>query len=107
MRSLALTGLAGQLAQASELVRFSEGEIELRVPPAAKHLADKTYQDKLRASLESHFGRPVRLAVKVGETTGNTARDKASASISGDAFVKDLMEHFDATIVESSIKPNR
>ncbi|HEY6863150.1 MAG TPA: DNA polymerase III subunit gamma/tau [Burkholderiales bacterium] len=107
VRSLALTGLAGQLAQASELVRFSEGEIELRVPPAAKHLADKTYQDKLRASLESHFGRPVRLAVKVGETTGNTARDKASASISGDAFVKDLMEHFDATIVESSIKPNR
>jgi DNA polymerase-3 subunit gamma/tau len=107
VRSLGLTGLAGQLAQASELVRASEGEIELRVPPAAKHLAERTYQDKLRASLESRFGRPVRLAVKVGETAGNTARDKASASINGDAFVKDLVENFDATIVESSIKPNR
>jgi DNA polymerase III subunit gamma/tau len=107
VRSLGLTGLAGQLAQASELVRFSDGEIELRVPPAAKHLAEKTYQDKLRAALESHFGRPVRVGVKVGDIAGNTARDRASASISGDAFVKDLMENFDATIVESSIKPNR
>jgi DNA polymerase III subunit gamma/tau len=107
VRSLALTGLAGQLAQASELVRLADGEIELRVPPAAKHLAEKTYQDKLRAALETHFGRAMRLAVKIGEIAGNTARDRASAAISGDAFVKDLMEHFDATIVESSIKPNR
>src|SRR4051812_39003509 len=49
VRTLGLTGLAGQLAQASELVRFADGEIELRVPPASKHLAEKTYQDKLRA----------------------------------------------------------
>jgi DNA polymerase III subunit gamma/tau len=77
------------------------------VPPAAKHLAEKTYQDKLRAALQAHFGRPIRLSVQVGDTAGNTARDRASAAISGDAFVKNLMENFDATIVESSIKPTR
>jgi DNA polymerase III subunit gamma/tau len=102
-----LTGVAGQLAQASELRRFAESEIELRVPPAAKHLAEKSYQDKLRAALQAHFGRPIRLSVQVGDTAGNTARDRASAAISGDAFVKKLMENFDATIVESSIKPTR
>jgi DNA polymerase III subunit gamma/tau len=107
VRSLKLTGVAGQLAQASELRRFEDGLVELRLPPAAKHLAEKTYQDKLKAALESHFGRPVRLAIQIGDTAGNTARDRASAAISGDAFVKDLMENFDATIVESSIKPTR
>jgi DNA polymerase III subunit gamma/tau len=104
---LKLTGLAGQLAQASELRRFEGDAIELRLPPASKHLAEKNYQDKLKAALEAHFGRPIRLSVGVGETAGNTARDRASAAISGDAFVKDLVENFDATIVESSIKPTR
>jgi hypothetical protein len=43
----------------------------------------------------------------VGETGGNTARDRAVAAISGDAFVRDLVENFDATIMDSSIKPTR
>jgi DNA polymerase-3 subunit gamma/tau len=75
------------------------------VPPAAKHLAEKSFQDTLRGALQEHFGKPVRLVVKVGETGGNTARDRAAAAISQDAFVRDLVENFDATIVESSIKP--
>jgi hypothetical protein len=41
----------------------------------------------------------------VGETGGNTARGRAAAAINQDAFVRDLVENFDATIVESSIKP--
>ena len=76
-----------------------------RSPSAAKHLAEKSFQDKLRAALQEHFGRPVRLTVRVGETGGNTARDRAAAAISQDEFVRDLVENFDATIVESSIKP--
>jgi DNA polymerase-3 subunit gamma/tau len=75
------------------------------VPPAAKHLAEKSFQDKLRGALQEHFGRPVRLTVRVGETGGNTSRDRAASAISQDAFVRDLVENFDATIVESSIKP--
>jgi len=103
--SLNLGGVAKQLAQASELQRFDGESLDLCVPPAAKHLAEKSFQDKLRAALQEHFGRPVRLAVRVGETGGNTARDRAAAAISQDAFVRDLVENFDATIVESSIKP--
>jgi len=103
--ALNLGGVAKQLAQASELQRFDGEALELCVPPAAKHLAEKSFQDKLRGALQEHFGKPVRLTVRVGETGGNTARDRAAAAISQDAFVRDLVENFDATIVESSIKP--
>jgi DNA polymerase-3 subunit gamma/tau len=103
--ALNLGGVAKQLAQASELQRFDGESLELCVPPAAKHLAEKSFQDKLRGALQEHFGKPVRLSVRVGETGGNTARDRAAAAISQDAFVRDLVENFDATIVESSIKP--
>ncbi|TMH82774.1 MAG: DNA polymerase III subunit gamma/tau, partial [Betaproteobacteria bacterium] len=100
-------GIAKQLAQASELGSFDGEALELCVPPAAKHLAEKSYQEKLRAALQERFGKPVRLTVTIRETTGNSARDRAAAAVSRDAFVRDLVENFDATIVESSIKPMR
>src|SRR5262245_52681036 len=105
--ALNLGGVAKQLAQASELQSFDGDSLELCVPHAAKHLAEKSFQDKLRGALQEHFGRPVRLTVRVGETGGNTARDRAAAAISQDTFVRDLVENFDATIVESSIKPTQ
>jgi len=105
--SLDLGGIAKQLAQASELGSFDGEALELCVPPAAKHLAEKSYQEKLRAALQERFGKPVRLTVTIRETTGNSARDQAAAAVSRDAFVRDLVENFDATIVESSIKPVR
>jgi len=103
--SLNLGGVAKQLAQASELKRFDGDTIELCVPPAAKQMAEKSFQDKLRGALQAHFGKAVRLTVTISETTGNTARDRAAAAVNQDAFVRDLVENFDATIVESSIKP--
>src|SRR6266700_2030174 len=103
--SLDLGGIAKQLAQVSELKSFDGETLELRVPPSAKHLAEKNFQDKLRGALQERFGKPVRLAVTISETTGNSARDRAASAISQDAFVRDLVENFDATIVESAIKP--
>ena len=84
---------------------FDGDVIELCVPITMKHLADKPYQDKLKAALQDHLGRPVRLGVKIGGTTGNTAQDQAVASIQQDPFVRDMVENLDATIVTSSIKP--
>jgi DNA polymerase-3 subunit gamma/tau len=103
--SLQLGGIAKQLAQASELKRFDGETIELCVPPAARQMAEKSFQDKLRGALQAHFGKPIRLNVTISETSGNTARDRAATAVSQDAFVRDLVENFDATIVESSIKP--
>ena len=83
---------------------------------AAKHLADRVYQDKLRAALQEHFGKSVALKIVIGEISGNTAavqaqserqarQGKALEAIHGDAFVRDLMDTFDATIVSDSVKP--
>ncbi len=104
-KSLNVSGMAKQLAQQSELKSFDGDAMELCVPIAMKHLAEKPYQDKLKAALQEYFGRPIRFAVKIGGTTGNTAQDQAVASIQQDAFVRDMVENLDATIVTSSIKP--
>jgi DNA polymerase-3 subunit gamma/tau len=90
--------------------------MELGLAFAAKHLADRAYQDKLRAALQEHFGKPVALRIVIGEICGNTAAVKAEnerrarhakalEAIQGDAFVRDLMDTFDATIVGDSVKP--
>jgi len=56
--SLDIGGIAKQLAQASELASFDGEALELCVPPAAKHLAEKSYQEKLRGALQERFGKP-------------------------------------------------
>jgi DNA polymerase-3 subunit gamma/tau len=113
---LKVSGVARQLAQQSELRGFDGESMELGLAFAAKHLADRVYQDKLRAALQEHFGKPVALRIVIGEIGGNTAAVKAEnerrarhakalEAIQGDAFVRDLMDTFDATIVGDSVKP--
>jgi DNA polymerase-3 subunit gamma/tau len=113
---LKVSGVAKQLAQQSELRSFDGESIELGLAFSAKHLADRTYQDKLRAALQEYFGKSVALKIVIGEITGITAavqaqserqarQGKALEAIHGDAFVRDLMDTFDATIVSDSVKP--
>jgi DNA polymerase III subunit gamma/tau len=106
-KSLNVSGLVKQLAQQSELKSFDGEALELSVPAASKHLAERPYQEKLKTALQERFGRPVQLTIRVGGTTGNTVQDQAVASIQQDAFVREMVENFDATIVTSSIKPAR
>src|SRR5205814_1966539 len=96
--------IAKRLAQASELGSFDGEALELCVPPAAKHLAEKSYQEKLRAALQERFGKPVRLTVTIRETTGNSARDRAAAAVSRDAFVRDLVEDLVAAAVNDAAR---
>jgi DNA polymerase-3 subunit gamma/tau len=107
VRTLDIGGLARQLAQKSELKGFGDGLFSFRLPATFRHLTEKSYQEKLRGALEEHLGEPVRLAFELGETGGNTVQDRAVAAISQDGFVRELMENFDATIVDSSIKPTQ
>jgi DNA polymerase-3 subunit gamma/tau len=113
---LKVSGVAKQLAQQSELRNFDGESMELGLAFSAKHLADKVYQDKLRDALKEHFGRAIALKIVIGEISGNTAaiqaqserqarQGKALEAIQGDAFVRDLMDTFDATIVSDSVKP--
>ena len=113
---LNVSGVARQLAQQSELREFDAESVALGLAFSAKHLAERTYQEKLRTALREHFGRPIALKIVIGEISGNTAavqahserearQGKALEAIQGDAFVRDLMDTFDATIVSDSVKP--
>jgi DNA polymerase-3 subunit gamma/tau len=114
VRALAVTGITRQLADRAELVTHAANRFELRVPTASRHLTERGYVDKLKAALESHFGVPVRLAVAIGETGVQTVAAQedearrtraraAEAEVQADAFVRDVVATFDATI--DSIKP--
>jgi DNA polymerase-3 subunit gamma/tau len=114
--ALKIGGMAKMLAQHCELVLRTADRIELRVPEAHVHLMEKPYQDKLRAALEAHYGRPIRLAITAGTTTGNTPAEigdreraarqaQAIAAIESDPFVREMVENFDARVNEPTIKP--
>ncbi len=116
VNQLKLGGMAKMLAQHCELKSFDNGLLELCVPQEHRHLMEKPYQDKLKASVSEHFSEPVRLSITEGSVTGDTPaqienREKqekqslAVAAIEQDPFVRKLVENFDAKVIESSIKP--
>ena len=109
--SLKLGGQARMLAVHSELESCDGDCLQLRVPIAHKHLADKSYQDKLREAISAHFGRPMRLQISLAEGETNTPvrqqnearaarQSEAEAVIAADPFVQDVMQQFDARVVE-------
>jgi len=113
---LPMSGMARMLAEHCELAACTDGLIRLMVPPEHRHLADKPYQEKLRQALEAHFGRPLKLLIETGSLKGPTPAQRAQneralkqaravEAIEGDPFVRELLEQFDARLIESSIKP--
>ncbi|MCX7178841.1 MAG: DNA polymerase III subunit gamma/tau [Proteobacteria bacterium] len=111
-----LGGMVRGLAQHCELAEVSNDTITLRLPPAHKYLLGKMPQDKLQAELQGYYGRPLKLSIVLAETADETPversrqmqrerQERAIASIEQDSFVRDVVELFDATIHESSIKP--
>ena len=116
LQKLRLSGMARELAHHCELLLLEAGQITLRLAPLHRHLQMKPAQEKLQQALSDYFGRPLLLRIEVAETetatpaaTAQKAReerqDKAVAAIEQDGFVRDVIEMFDAQLVESSIKP--
>ncbi len=113
---LNLAGLAGMLARHCELIRFANGVFDLRVPDQHKHLAEKNYQEKLRAELAAHFGAAVRLNIQIGAANGSSLVAKqdreaakrqaeAEVAIDNDPFIRNLVQDFGAEVVRSTIRP--
>ena len=115
VQQLAVTGAARELARNAELRRREGGLFELVVPKAKAYLAERNYQDKLKAALEQHLGAGVIIKVAVGETNGVSAsaleageRDarhaEATRAVRDDGFVQDLVNLFDGKVVDSTIR---
>ncbi len=117
LESLKLGGMVRELAHHCELAEQTDNAIKLRLNPAHKSLLmNKATQDKLQGALAAYFGKPVRLAIEIGDLSSETPaqraenarsekQNRAIESIEQDAFVRDMIETFDATINEQSIKP--
>lgn len=113
---LSLSGMARELAQHCELHALEPGRASLRLSPVHRHLQMKPAQDKLQAALSAYLGRPVSVHIDLVEPGGATPaaaaqrireerQETAVAAIEGDGFVRDVIELFDAHLIESSIKP--
>ena len=108
--------MARMLAQHSALAAWDGQAMQLEVPEIHKHLLEKPYRDKLQAALEEYFKRRLRLEFSLGQPSGQTpaeladraqqARQEAAVqSIDRDPFVRELVENFDARVVDESIRP--
>ena len=116
VNTLNLGGMARMLAQHCEL-KMQEGNTwELCVPQEHKHLLERAYQERLKTAVNEHLGSPQNIQINIGEVVGLTPaqlnnqekqerQTEAIASIEQDPFVRELVENFDAKVVESTIKP--
>ena len=92
------------------------GVLELTLPSSHKHLAEKTYQEKLKSELMPRLGHNLRILISIGESAGASLaahedRERsqqqlaAEAAIDTDPFIKHLRQDFGAEVVRSSIRP--
>lgn len=116
LQALGLGGMARELAQHCELRSVDAGQVVLRLSPTHRHLQMKPAQDKLQQALSTHFARPLQLRIELADVEGTTPaaraaevrrerQDRAVAAIEQDGFVREIIETFDATLIDTSIKP--
>ena len=114
--ALPLSGLARELAQNCELGHLGESQCLLRLSPAQGHLQMKPSPDRLQQALSEYFGRPLQLRIELAQSEIDTPaatvgrqrqaqQERAATAIAQDTFVRDVIDSFDASLVESSIKP--
>ncbi len=110
------TGIAGQIAAQSELIRIDGPLVVLAVPASHKHLVDPKYADKLRLALEQACGRKLKLAFEIAEVADASlaaqekreraeAKAKTEAAFRDEPFVRDVVARFDAKVRPDSVKP--
>jgi DNA polymerase-3 subunit gamma/tau len=113
---LKLGGMARMLAQHCELKAHGPGSLDLCVPDEHKHLLERAYQERLKSAINEHLGAHLAVNFSVGAITGMTPakvdeqrkaerQAEAIASIEQDPFVREMVETFDARVVETSIRP--
>lgn len=113
---LGLTGMARELAQHCEVADRTETVWRMRLSPSHRHLLVPVSQDRVQKAIAERLKAAVRVDIELADPIGETlakrgfrarqqAQDQAVQSIEGDPFVQKIVEVFDATIIESSIKP--
>jgi DNA polymerase-3 subunit gamma/tau len=118
IRALGLSGLVRELAQHCTWMAHDYGQLRLRLSPTHRHLLDmnRAAVERIQDQLGAALGQPLRMTIEIGEPVGETPaqRDEverrarhaeAVAQLEADPFVRDLMQRFDATLIEASVRP--
>jgi DNA polymerase-3 subunit gamma/tau len=115
--ALELTGMAQQLALNCTL-QHQEGDVlHLMLASAYSQTRTRNAEERLRAALESHFGKPLRLHIKVGapaeatpaERLGRQQAERRQAAweaINKDPNVQALRDTFEAQVKPDSLSLN-
>jgi DNA polymerase-3 subunit gamma/tau len=115
---LGLGGMVRELAQHCEWGALDGEVLTIRLSQTHRHLLDMNpaLVERLGGALADACGRALRVRIELGEIAGETPaqRDAAErrarhaqavAALERDPFVRELIERFDATLLEASVKP--
>lgn len=118
IRALGLGGLVREFAQHCEWLGFADDQLDLRLSETHRHLLEmnRAAVDRVQDMLSAGLARPIRVRIATGAIAGETPaqRDEverrarhaeAVAALECDPFVRELIERFDATLVEASVRP--
>jgi DNA polymerase-3 subunit gamma/tau len=114
LAALELGGMVRELGQHCALRSLDSKRIVLCLSPTHRHL--QIAQDKLQEALTKHFGHSLQLTIELDEVSGETPavaarkkrqerQEQAVASVEQDPFVREVIDMFDATLIDSSIQP--
>jgi DNA polymerase-3 subunit gamma/tau len=112
---LNLTGMDAVFANHCVLKNLGESTIELHIDPKHAALGSETRQAKLAAALTTYLARTIKLKVINLAGAGDTPaaqqqraidqkHSATKAQLTDDPLVKNIMDHFGATIDDKSIK---
>ena len=113
---LGLKGMARELAQHSACQSFVDGLMVLNLPATHRQLQMPASEQRLAQALSEKMGLPVRVRFDVVEQVGVTAAvlkqeaavermNNAVAAIESDPVVQEMIDIFDAKLIDGSIRP--
>lgn len=113
---LGLKGMTRELAQHSACQSFVDGLMVLNLPATHRQLQMPASEQRLAQALSEKMGAPVRVRFDIVEQVGVTAAvlkreaatermNNAVAAIESDPVVQEMIDVFDAKLIDGSIRP--
>ena len=113
---LGLKGMARELVQHSAFASLADGLVTLNLPATHRQLLMPASEQRVMQALSELLGTSIRVRFDVVEQVGVTAavlkkeaaeerQNNAVAAIESDPLVQELIDVFDAKLVDGSIRP--
>lgn len=116
IQTMAVKGMAKELACNSVLDSVDSAQITLLLDPGHQHLRSELIEERLEKAIQGHYKKPLKLNLKIGESSivtpaiqavaeSNARQKAADTAIANDVNVRALEETFGGKIVPGSTEP--